>query len=101
MIHEPPDVIAASICWLAHWRGIGAGLAGNAVGARHPRECAWCVYPPAELMRWIEDFNERDLIRQNGRIIGHRMAGPFTRLPRDRQRELVDQAAYGVPEGAA
>lgn len=99
---DAPSAVAASLCWLARWRGLGRQYAAPAT-ARHPRECGWCAYPPQTLIDWIEEFNDADLIRDDrtGALLFdpagqplHRIGGEFHRLPRVQQRSLVDRAMY-------
>lgn len=100
MTLDTPSAVAASLCWLARWRGPGSEYAA-AAGVRHPQRCEWCDYPPEQLIRWIEEFNEADLIPglDYSLAASHRVGGPFMRQSLDRQREQVDAAQY-TPEPA-
>lgn len=102
MTLDTPSAVAASICWMGRWRGNGEKFARVAL-ERHPNPCGWCDYTPAQLIEWIEDYNEEDLMA-GGRVLGsdgqpqHRLAGNFRRLSSSEQRALVDRAMY--PEAA-
>lgn len=52
-IDAAASIVAASLCWLHRWSGIGADL----VRPTHPSRCGWCDFPPAELLAAIEGFD--------------------------------------------
>lgn len=97
MIREPAAAVAAAICWLARWRGMGKEYTPGSIGLRHPVECSWCIYPPDELILWIEEFNDLDLIRGRDYYLpsGHAIAADYMRLLPSKQRELTDAVLYG------
>lgn len=52
----PADRVAASICWLARWRGqapVGAEAALGRAQERHPVPCRYCGVPLDELVKLI------------------------------------------------
>jgi hypothetical protein len=104
---DPAAAVAASICWLARWRGVGAKFA-KAATVRHPSRCAWCDYPPGYLVTMVEEFNDADLVYDGNGVRFdshgqplHRVGGRFHALPRERQRALVTAAQYEGVEVAS
>lgn len=53
VIDEPAAAIAAGRCVTARSLDTGRG----AITAQHPRRCAWCDYPLADLSRMVEGWN--------------------------------------------
>jgi hypothetical protein len=52
-VKDPAVIAALGHCWMARWRGLGAGM----IESRHPRECGWCEYPAELLLSAIRAFD--------------------------------------------
>lgn len=90
VIDEAALAIAASLCLIARDR--------DGKTRRHPRRCAWCDWPEAELRARIAGFNAWADRNEDKSTYGRHDARVFNELPRTRQAELVREAQDFEPE---
>jgi hypothetical protein len=100
VLFGPADAIAASRCLIA--RSIAGGTTAD-----HPRKCGWCSEPIADLRSLVAGFNDWAAYRPTGKTGGtseRHEVRLFMELPRDEQRQLIEEAQAledpGVPTGA-
>lgn len=100
VIDEPAAAIAAGRCVTARSLDTGRG----AVTAQHPRRCAWCDYPLADLARMVEGWNQWADGKDRGRstVYARHDAQLFAersrRDPAEAERLIVDaQGLEDVP----
>lgn len=52
---------AIGLCYLARQKGLpDIHALRQAVAQLHPAECDWCAYPPAELLRMLDNRQDGD-----------------------------------------
>ena len=94
LLDEPAAAVAASLCLLARDRRGGTT-------PRHPRRCAWCDWPPAQLAEMVDGFNDLAGFSERKGTYRRHAARVFAGLPPARQAELVRAAQELEPEPMA
>ena len=91
VITEPEVAVAIGRCVTAR----SLATVTRQVTSQHPRRCAWCDYPLAELARMVEGYNAWAGYSERSGTYQRHEARVFAELPRDEQvRRIV--AAQGL-----
>lgn len=94
VLFGPADAIAAGRCLIA--RSIAGGKTAD-----HPRRCAWCDEPVADLVALVGGFNDWAAYRPTGKTGGtsdRHEVRLWMELDRDEQRKQIEAAQAFVDE---